>query len=834
MARARQAIPLALAILAGLGIGLATRTARVPSVPEHACRFWGVIGTAPADPTVLDQLATGTHSLRGLASSNPDGWGLAYYSPRLVSAGLARPQVLRGGPPANNVHDWRFVDAVNELLALDANCAIVHIRAASSGHIGEPDPHPFVRGQLAFVHNGTIAVDDATTLLTQDDPDYLTTHPLDYADPESDSELFFYCILKLREQGVLRRDGTRSFSTPDAIAEAVLQLHLNTGILSAANCLFAMPDTLYAVRFDNSTSERYRARYRQITGGWVVASEPVGTDTTGWQEIAPKTLATFTRAGAPAFRTIYPPPGPYLIVQATMLDDSLGGNGDGGIDAGETLHMSIDLKNIGSEIAHGVTASLSTTAAHVTWKDSTTAYGDFQSGQVKPGLGGDHFVFTVAGNCPDQQSLPLHLVVREAGGETWDAYFSYTVDSPVIALRLVEINDDAGGDGDGTLEPGESAMVRLTLGNDGHAPASGLSGTLSSLTDTLSVTQPVATADTIKAATDVALAPDYQVTLDAHAIAPGICRCVLAVAGDWGLTLALSVTIPIGGFRDDMESGVGSWTHAVVTPGFEDQWHLSTYRNHSTGGTRSWKFGGTNAVAYADSADGGLVTPPISILQHTTLSFWHWMDAEVVIGGQGDAYDGGIVEMSVNGADWQQITPVGGYPYRIRTSIRPGPFPIGTMVFSGTHTWEPESFTINSDGGTIRFRFRFGSNGTVHREGWYIDDVQVLSYSHASAIGDPPQQPQSPSFLGASSPNPFSPATRIRFSLPEARQATLRILDAQGRLVRTLIDGRVPAGEQTALWDGQDERGQSAASGVYFYRLQSGDLSETRKLTRVR
>jgi predicted glutamine amidotransferase len=193
MVRARQAVRLAVAILAGLGIGLATRT---PHAPEHACRFWGVIGTAPGEPTLLDQLVTGTHSLRGLASSNPDGWGIAYYSPRLASAGLARPQVLRGGPPANDAYDSRFADAVNEILALDATCAIVHVRAATSGHTGEPDPHPFVRGQLAFVHNGTIATDDVTALLTQDDPEYLTTHPPDYTNPDSDSELFYLYILK--------------------------------------------------------------------------------------------------------------------------------------------------------------------------------------------------------------------------------------------------------------------------------------------------------------------------------------------------------------------------------------------------------------------------------------------------------------------------------------------------------------------------------------------------------------------------------------------------------------------------------------------------------------
>ena len=62
----------------------------------------------------------------------------------------------------------------------------------------------------------------------------------------------------------------------------------------------------------------------------------------------------------------------------------------------------------------------------------------------------------------------------------------------------------------------------------------------------------------------------------------------------------------------------------------------------------------------------------------------------------------------------------------------------------------------------------------------------------------------------------------------------LAVCDVAGRLVRTLIDGFVPAGEHEAAWDGRDEAGAEVASGVYLYRLRFADVLETRRVVRMR
>jgi hypothetical protein len=83
-------------------------------------------------------------------------------------------------------------------------------------------------------------------------------------------------------------------------------------------------------------------------------------------------------------------------------------------------------------------------------------------------------------------------------------------------------------------------------------------------------------------------------------------------------------------------------------------------------------------------------------------------------------------------------------------------------------------------------------------------------------------------------PNPFNPATEIRYALSAESEVTLAVYDLAGRKVRTLVDARQPAGDHGARWDGRDERGASLPSGVYVCELKAGRQKETRKMMLVR
>jgi subtilisin family serine protease len=79
-------------------------------------------------------------------------------------------------------------------------------------------------------------------------------------------------------------------------------------------------------------------------------------------------------------------------------------------------------------------------------------------------------------------------------------------------------------------------------------------------------------------------------------------------------------------------------------------------------------------------------------------------------------------------------------------------------------------------------------------------------------------------------PNPFNPVTVIKFSLPIQADIRLEIFNILGQKTKTLIRSKYPAGHHAVEWDGQDESGNPVASGIYFYKLTSGDKILTRKM----
>ena len=95
---------------------------------------------------------------------------------------------------------------------------------------------------------------------------------------------------------------------------------------------------------------------------------------------------------------------------------------------------------------------------------------------------------------------------------------------------------------------------------------------------------------------------------------------------------------------------------------------------------------------------------------------------------------------------------------------------------------------------------------------------QFECQAFVAAVGDEGGVPARTLQL-ACAPNPFNPAAAVTFDLPAGGEVSLRVYDLQGRLVRTLLHEEMSGGRHRAEWDGRDERGEPAASGVYLVRL---------------
>ena len=80
-------------------------------------------------------------------------------------------------------------------------------------------------------------------------------------------------------------------------------------------------------------------------------------------------------------------------------------------------------------------------------------------------------------------------------------------------------------------------------------------------------------------------------------------------------------------------------------------------------------------------------------------------------------------------------------------------------------------------------------------------------------------------------PNPFNPETTIAFSVTdESTLSKIIVFNTKGQVVTVLLDEMLPCGEHTVVWDGRDDSGNSVSSGLYFYRLSSGDKQKTQKM----
>ena len=83
-------------------------------------------------------------------------------------------------------------------------------------------------------------------------------------------------------------------------------------------------------------------------------------------------------------------------------------------------------------------------------------------------------------------------------------------------------------------------------------------------------------------------------------------------------------------------------------------------------------------------------------------------------------------------------------------------------------------------------------------------------------------------------PNPFNPSTVIGYRLEEAGEVRLSIYNLLGQHVANLVTARQAAGSHQVEWNGRDEYGRPVPSGIYFYRLTTGEFAQTRRMLLLR
>ena len=105
-----------------------------------------------------------------------------------------------------------------------------------------------------------------------------------------------------------------------------------------------------------------------------------------------------------------------------------------------------------------------------------------------------------------------------------------------------------------------------------------------------------------------------------------------------------------------------------------------------------------------------------------------------------------------------------------------------------------------------------------HDEGWFLGAAAPVPHGGVKSL------------LRQNTPNPFNPSTTIGFSLAAPGATELQVFDVRGAHVRRLVAGDLGAGEHSVTWDGRDDAGARVPSGVYFYKLKSGDFEGLQRM----
>jgi hypothetical protein len=288
-------------------------------------------------------------------------------------------------------------------------------------------------------------------------------------------------------------------------------------------------------------------------------------------------------------------------------------------------------------------------------------------------------------------------------------------------------------------------------------------------------------------------------------------------------------TVGVGkGFYDPVGPEEHFWTTYPIAAGFENQWHKSTQRENTGDGGYSYKFGSRGDHDYANAAEGALELIPIRLEGTSRLSFSHWIDSETDSRYPNYAWDGGCVEVSLDGESWNRIAPNSGWYTLIENDDRSFYPSGGIRVYSGEHDWQTETIDLPAVDTEVYIRFRFGTDLYSTAQGWHIDDITIET-EYSSIEYDDGEWSTPEKFEIAASPNPFNAKTKISFTSGSAnKSAHIEIFNIIGKRIKD-FNIKTQTGVNSVVWNAGD-----ASSGIYLCKVKTENNEAYERLILVK
>ena len=169
------------------------------------------------------------------------------------------------------------------------------------------------------------------------------------------------------------------------------------------------------------------------------------------------------------------PIGPYVLTHSFTIND-IQGNNNQQLNPGEDANLSLSEKNVGNSVSLNSIVTLSLTDPYITLVDQTENYGSIPA--METVIIPDGFKVHIAANVPNAHSA-LVTATATNGTETWKSYFALACQAPALSAGILTIDDSQGGNGNGRLDPGETADIKIVNTNSGLASAFDALGSMS-------------------------------------------------------------------------------------------------------------------------------------------------------------------------------------------------------------------------------------------------------------------------------------------------------------------------------------------------------------------
>ena len=260
---------------------------------------------------------------------------------------------------------------------------------------------------------------------------------------------------------------------------------------------------------------------------------------------------------------VTPLDGPYVTIDEFTVD----AGGDGVIEFGETVLITVTLENVGSDPATDVEMTLSEDDEYITLIDDSEGFGTIlPEGTYTQTYA---YSFTVSNSVPDDHLFELAASIT-ADEDTWESSMHMTAYAPVISAGTIQVTNDD--NGNGRLDPGESADIGVTLDNDGGAVARNLSVFLSTSDPFLTINVDSGTLESLEAYSNAQVVFSVSVSEDTE-IGHNV-LFDLSISADNDYNTTDSFTLSVGLVLEDFE--MGSFAGYPWEFGGNGPWTIST------------------------------------------------------------------------------------------------------------------------------------------------------------------------------------------------------------------------------------------------------------------